>query len=473
MNAVCKTTGRFGLHYFADSLHYRERDLEVWLPQLQSLGVAWLTLWAPQERAVPEYFIQGLLQAGIHPILHMLMPIRTHTETASLRLLLHNYARWGVRFVAFFEKPNMRHMWHPADWAQANLVERFMDLFVPLAGMSYQEGITPVFPPMQPGGDYWDTVFIREAVRSLARRAPHLLEGHMAWGAYAWAGNVPLDWGAGGIERWGEPLPYARQSMVQDHRGFRIFDWYASIIKQEVGWELPIIVLRCASWPDLGLQCSQPPLEEIDHQERNLQMALQVIGAASQIEHASALPSSLVACNFWLLACDPTSPYATQVWFKNPTSPLGFVERLRGTITARNNSGESIGEAPAEDFLEASPLVIDSPMVPSDVTEAKGPQVIRKASSQTSVRDGSPLFSHYVLLPVYAWGEPHWNEKMLKPLFQNACPTIGTSLVEARLAERVTVVGGTHAISDQVVQMLKQNGCVVERLLEDGTLLAT
>ena len=60
---------RLGFHYAADSLHYREKDLQTWLPELQKMGAGWLTLQAPAERAVPEVFLSGLLQANIRPIL--------------------------------------------------------------------------------------------------------------------------------------------------------------------------------------------------------------------------------------------------------------------------------------------------------------------------------------------------------------------------------------------------------------------
>ena len=65
---------RLGLHYFPDTLHYRVRDLEVWLPQLSQMGIHWLTLLAPLERSIPEYFINGLLTSGIQPVLHYQLP---------------------------------------------------------------------------------------------------------------------------------------------------------------------------------------------------------------------------------------------------------------------------------------------------------------------------------------------------------------------------------------------------------------
>lgn len=478
METKSSPAGRLGLHYFADSLHYRERDLEQWVPQLQSLGVTWLTLWAPEERAIPEYFIQGLVEADIQPILHFLMPIRMQRDPASLRLLLRNYARWGVRYAAFFERPNVRAMWHPAAWAQANLVERFMDIFIPLAEMSAQEGLSAVLPPLEPGGDYWDTIFLREALRSLARRAPKVLEGSLALGAYAWAGELPLEWGAGGLMHWPEPRPYTTKMDAPDHRGFRIFDWYASIAQQEIGKDVPVVALRCGSWPGKGARRNGKVAEEIDHEARNLHMALWILGEETSTKELPPLTANLVACTFWLMASEAGSPHIPQVWFHSPDTPKGFVERLRGYVTARHYAKASHHYHRGMDYHTSAPMAMqeaashrdDMETIEEEVmTSSQGFDVPLRASQGKDHR----LFSHYVLLPQYAWGEPKWNEKILSPLLQKSHPTVGTSLMEACHAERVTIVGGQHTISDQVVEMLKQNGCKVERLLEDGTLLAT
>ena len=61
----------------------------------------------------------------------------------------------------------------------------------------------------------------------------------------------------------------------------------------------------------------------------------------------------------------------------------------------------------------------------------------------------------------------------MQPLVQGGHATIGFSLTEARLARRVTVVGGLGAVSAEALAMLRKAGCQVERLLEDGTLIAS
>ncbi|MGB2910252.1 MAG: hypothetical protein WBB55_06695, partial [Anaerolineales bacterium] len=130
---------RLGFHYFPDTVHYSEHDLQSWLPELQKLAASWITLLAPTERAIPEYFINALIDAEIEPILHFVMPINGRANDVSLRLLLRSYARWGVRYVVLGDRPNNRSSWTTNSWAQLKLVERFLDIFLPQANLALNE----------------------------------------------------------------------------------------------------------------------------------------------------------------------------------------------------------------------------------------------------------------------------------------------------------------------------------------------
>ena len=50
---------------------------------------------------------------------------------------------------------------------------------------------------------------------------------------------------------------------------------------------------------------------------------------------------------------------------------------------------------------------------------------------------------------------------------------LGFSIAEASLAKRVTVVGGVQAFPDSILETLRNAGCAVERMIVDGTVLAT
>jgi hypothetical protein len=119
------TNTRLGIHYFPDTQHYGESDLKTWLPHLKSLGIDWLALVAPNDRAIPEIFLSGLMEAGIEPVLRFEPPLVFPALTDNLELLLHAYAKWGVHYVVFFDRPNTRLAW-PANtnrqtWLSASL----------------------------------------------------------------------------------------------------------------------------------------------------------------------------------------------------------------------------------------------------------------------------------------------------------------------------------------------------------------
>ncbi|MFM8320399.1 MAG: hypothetical protein ACKOC5_05735, partial [Chloroflexota bacterium] len=130
--------------------------------------------------------------------------------------------------------------------------------------------------------------------------------------------------------------------------------------------------------------------------------------------------------------------------------------------------------APAPEAADAG-LGAPEPGAPAPAEDAPA-QPLAQAAEPAAEPPAPPArrpISHYVLLPLYAWGAANWDLAIIEPLLQNSHPTIGFSLAEARHAERVTVVGGEGAVSVDALAMLRKAGCQVERILEDGTLIAT
>src|SRR5512139_1133430 len=105
------STSRLGLHYFPDTLHYRDADLQTWLPELQALGAGWLVLRTEQYRAIPEPFLRGLKQAGIEPLIQFPLSLEDLPDLKEIGTLLDVYARWGARYMAFYDRPNTRNAW--------------------------------------------------------------------------------------------------------------------------------------------------------------------------------------------------------------------------------------------------------------------------------------------------------------------------------------------------------------------------
>jgi hypothetical protein len=325
---------RLGFHYFPDTYHYRQSDLTVWLPVLQALGASWLTLVAPANRAIPEFFLSGLLSNGIEPILHHHLSLDTPPSPHDLMPLFQAYARWGVRYVALFDRPNRRAAWSQSAWAQQHLVERFLDIYLPLAETAQQAGIIPVFPPLEPGGDFWDTAFIRLAAQSLRRRKYDQLPNPWVLSCYAWASNRPLDWGAGGPDRWPGAHPYGNPTGEQDHCAFRIYEWYLALAQAELQKPCTIILLGAGCKPGDHADLQTPAINEITHAWQNIEIARQFTQPA---DPDSGISPDVMACNFWLLAANPDSPYVKHAWFQPNERPLPIVAAFHQWLNTLHN----------------------------------------------------------------------------------------------------------------------------------------
>lgn len=450
-----KDTSRLGFHYFPDTLHYRQVDLETWLPELLALRARWLVLLAPLERAIPENFLSALLQAGIEPILHIHFPLGETVDRENLRLLFGAYASWGVKYVILFDRPNLQSNWSSEAWFQEDLVERFLDRFLPLAALAIEQGLRPVFPPLQPGGDYWDLAFLRTALSSLQRRQAGRFLNQITLAAYAGSADRPLDWGAGGPSQWPDARPYHTPAGSQDHRGLHVYEWIESICQVELGRVAPLFLLGMGSHagdaPAWGQATGtlENSLDEIYLAERTLA----ILSRVAPSESKEVLPPEVQNCCFWLLAAQPGACYAEHAWFLS--APTGAQAR-----PVANQARRWLGVVPVQ------------PVQPHSV-ELDQPQCEHPTGENPDLPDTTQrTISHYILLPLYAWGASAWDMEAIAPLLQGEHPTVGFSLEEARQAARVTVVGGGAAFSEDALDFLRQSGCVVESLQPDGTLLA-
>lgn len=243
---MVKPTSRIGFQYSPSSEGFSDADLDGWLRQLESLDAAWLYICGTSERAIPGAFLKGLLDEGIEPIVHLLCQVGEF-RPAELNPLLYSYAHWGVSYVVVHDRPNMKDGWAGDGWARRGLVDRYLDAVLPTLQAQHSAGLIPVFAPLEPGGDYWDTAFLESALKGLARRGQRELLESLTLTCYAWSQGRPPNWGAGGPQAWPAARPYGNPEGTQDHRGFRIFEWYTDIASRAVGAELPIIALGAGS----------------------------------------------------------------------------------------------------------------------------------------------------------------------------------------------------------------------------------
>ncbi len=403
---------KVGFHYRSDSEHYSGKDLGQWLPRLKQLDASWIILNAPTIRAIPEEFIATLKMEGIEPVLHFQITPRDLPSVDEMLLLFENYKRWGVKYVILFDKANLQESWGSQAWAQSDLTERFLDGFLPLAEAAVAVGLAPVFGPLEPGGDYWDTIFLRGALDGIKRRASKPLLSRLMLSAYARINTKPLSWGAGGPQNWPEAQPYFTPEDSQDQMGFRIAEWYLTMSETILEKRLPILLL--------GVQGPAPEGEDLNEFLIN---AARLI-ARQQIEGINPLPEEVIGGAFQTLSgIDESS------WFSPEGSP--------------------------------------KPVVVAFTREA---ETQSKPKSNT-IRDFQ--IAHYLLLPSFEWGVADWHLNITRPFIKRHRPTVGFSLEEAFQAKEVTVVGGKEHFSESELTQLRNQGCLVRRVEGDGTKIAS
>ncbi|NTU74831.1 MAG: hypothetical protein HGA86_01780 [Anaerolineaceae bacterium] len=428
---------RVGFHYYPDSLHYTEKDLLAWLPELQNLNAGWLVVHAHPRRAIPEYFIRSLISANIQPIIHVDMELGTPIPPAEMMPILDAYAHWGVKNLVFFERPNCISSWPNSSWAQQDLVDRFLDRWLPLANTALQHGLTPILPPLEPGGNFWDTIFLRTTLQGLEKRKQNSILQSMTLSAYAWTFNRALNWGQGGPQMWPDSHPYFTPENGQDQLGFRTFEWYEAISQAVLSRECPIFLFQAGR---VGDGCEQKPdgSNQVSASDTASQIMDLLSGKTNETTEQSsskpAIPDYVQAASFWLLCSEPESQFEKDVWFN------AVHEAQAPVLALRKRS---------QDIEKKSPAVKAEPAI------------------------SAPTINHYLLLPSFEWGVADWHLEAIKPYIKKHQPTIGFSIQEAARAKKVTVVGGMESFSGEAMTYLRQCGCLVEEISGDGTSIAT
>jgi len=336
-----------------------------------------------------------------------------------LKVLLSAYSRWGAKFILFFKSPNVKSSWVEGTWSQGDLVERFLDRYMPFVRVAEQNGLTPVFPPLQPGGDYWDLSFLKKVLQLVQQR--HSLDFtsnlHMAVSAQTF--SRPITWGKGATAAWKSPRPYSKPEIgEQDHLGFNTWDWYRELIKSTLNIT-----------PKMFLFWFGTATIEKNQLDANLSFEKLVelaSGENSKSKPEVTLPEDILGCMLWLLSSSDTDSLGKTAWFDEKGNPK------QDTINLYKKQAH---EAPPKDPEYPVADRVAQWMYPID---------------------------HYLLLPSYEWGIPENVLDLIRPIVRETRPTIGFSLIEAMNARKVTVWNEDSAFSEHDLQMLREAGCQVD-----------
>ncbi len=427
---------RIGFHYFADVDHYQVKDLTLWLPEFQQMKIGWLVLQSPMNYAIPEEFIKGIMSKGITPIIHFNFLINSSAKPEDLRVILSAYARWGVKYVVFYNSPNLKRYWAEGTWSQADLVDRFLDRYIPFADMALNLGLIPVLPPLQPGGDYWDTTFLKKLLLLLQqRKAVSLISGiHMAVSAQTF--NKPIDWGKGGSAIWHASTPYKSEASedTQDHVGMQTWEWYTEIV-QSITKTTPKIILF---WFGASNVLEGGQLDSSLSLERLIDMAQMDPSEKDSEMRGLIFGENVIACNLWLLSSSDQDVDEKSISFLRKLKPdLQAIGKVK-THQTKYFYNQNHDDLP----------------------------VARK------VADWVYPIDHYLLLPSYDWGIPEHVLERVRPIIRESRPTVGFSISEASLARKVTIWNENQAFTEGDINTLKRSGCEVEEILVNGINIA-
>lgn len=397
-----KDLSRIGYHYFADEAHYTQRDLNAWLPILQNLKAHWLVLRGSLTHSIPENFIKNLLENSIAPIIHIPVKVGEASER-EIFPLLQTYSRWGIQHVVIGDRPNMRTSWELEEWSKTGLVERYVDLQLPILRAQASAGLYPCLPALEPGGDYWDTSFLKQLLQSLHRRDEDAVLRSMRLGVYAWTFGRSLTWGSGGPLSWPDTKPYQTPIGSEDQMGMNIFEWYQAIAEECLGEPLPMVVIAGGPGPEFeGLDRGSDPI-----QVTVLDITRSLIGGE--------IPPYVENFAFYILATSRNQEISEFAWYRDPRQESAVAEAVQNYL--------------------------DKSIVPSQPAHKKNHQ-------------------NFYLFPK----ESIVDEAMLQKTYEHAILTkgiLGFSIKEAQKAANVYLVGREESFSQSIRKDLAQAGCKV------------
>ncbi len=403
-----KTPSGLGIHYFPDDRHYRSKDLELWIPELQSMDLRWIVLSGSLSHAIPEDFLHRLTDAGIEPVLLLERePIQQAADVAAS--IFRSYRRAGVRFISPFPAPNRDTSWAGCDAMSSSPVDRFLAIFPPVADCILSEGMLPVLPMLDPDGNYWSLAFLEAFLTGLDRCGRSELARRLVLAVDFSARNRPLDWGAGGSARWPQARPYLTPPGSQDHLGFQGYTWVDEVVRRSLGTSLPMIGMRAGATVGDFSDANYAPVDPILHTEVNLQVV--------QIAAAARFTAPVLCLCFRLLAAEDGTSEAGESWYRNDGTTLPIVDSLKRRALAKN--------------LHPSPSV------------------------RKSLR-------HYLLLPQDPGSLSGQTWESLRNYLMAFQPVCGFSIEEACQAEKVTILGDSP--STVTALRLRDSGCRVDYL---------
>ena len=409
-----------GFEYFSSPEFLVLKRVRDWLPVLKQLGASAVVIQSGFDKAIPEDIFLAARDQQLTPVVHFTMELPLARKFNEVAFLMDVYAKWGVSEVILGNKPNSKSSWTATAWHYDSIVDHFLDRFIPLANHAVRAGLSPALPPLQPGGDYWDTAFVELVLGGLKRRQMEGILDCLSLTSYGYTFNKPLSWGAGGPERWLGVKPYQTPEGQQDQLGFNNYAWQNAMGLRATGKNFPISILDAGS---SGMKFVQSNYQAMKKDIKTIYASIlgKLAPNSSKTEMAVMLDDSV-----------------KQVFFS--------LDNIAKLMQNKISSKELI-----EFFKEPK----------------------HAGKTIKSVEDSGKVFDHYLLLPVHTSGISDVILNKIRPLIKHRQTTVGFSPSEAKFARKVSIYPDPIVFSDEVIDELRSAGCTVEILPDSGIDIAT
>lgn len=333
---------KLGFHYYKDAGHFDDPSLDYWLPKLQAAGTSWLVIYAPESGEIPENFIMRLRDARIEPVVVLNYSISEPPSMPIFQQRMAYFHSIGIHMVQFFNRPNMKSSWSAEEWIKPGLVTRFVRKFADYAIVCVREKVIPLFPLLEPGGDYWDLAFLRSSIKQIKKEYSESLLSNLVFSASACLNRHPMTWNEAGPSGIPASAPYSEAQV--DHRGFYLYSWYEDILRKEVGKNVPLLLMNAGLWdPASGI--FDVVTRESKQQYLNILNLLQEV----TLKGESKVPSYILSCCVYKLpsaeslsASVPSENSTTSNVFGLDTKSIigdgkPFIGKLRGRLENLRN----------------------------------------------------------------------------------------------------------------------------------------
>ncbi len=387
----------WGIHW-VPTLHAQPTEtVDRFVAEVARLGIKWVKIMqADQPKVEHEYLIRSLVKRDMMPILRVYRADNTPYE--HLEALVRQAVPLGVHYFELYNEPNVSG--EAGGWRAGESIspERLADNWLLAAEAVVRAGGLPGTPALAPGGNYEDTAFLGAFLRRIVARGQKEILTKSWIALHNYFLNHPLDYPEEPVNLQSVPLSaqeiaqrglseaevrsinaaransrrprsqggyYRGSTIQQDSNAFRKFEAYEAIVRQEVGFTMPILSTEGGAIPGTQEDPRYPRVTDDD-------VARWTVGAFRYM--LKEAPAYYFVFTPWLLAnlAGGGSDYNWEnaTWFK------GFAGEEMPVV-----------EAVRELALTSGPRVLGSPQPQPE----RGPADVVRQGWFILWRDGEPV----------------------------------------------------------------------------------